>query len=183
MVFFGECRDTRRLLSSNLPDMEIHFRLPSKNIPNLHDRYGEIIERISDLIPGLTRNKANRIVMATNELVSNALKYRVLDSKVYVKISVYGGQIVIEVHNSVDIPVKHGFIRYLVTLFESDLDRVYIKQIDHLVENPDIASAKLGLVSVLRDCQCDLGYVVNDYEKGGTRVTAYAHLVLESMDA
>lgn len=179
MVFFGECREARKLLAESHPDLEIHFRLPSKNVPNLHDRYGQIVDQLSTILPSLTRNKSNRIIMATNELVSNALKYRVQDSKIYVKISVYGSEIIVEVHNSVGLPVKHGFIRYLVTLFESDLDRVYIKQIDHLVENPDAISAKLGLVSVLRDCQCDLGYVINDYEKGGTRVTAYARIILE----
>ena len=177
MVFFGECTEARRL-SQKPSDMEIKFRVPSRTIPDLHTKYAEIISQLGLVIPAIDANTSNRIRVVMNELVVNAMKYRSEQTIVYAKVSVYGDHLVIEVSNRVAPPVKHVFIRYLMTLFASDLDKVYIKQIEHLVEDPDSYSSKIGLITVLRDCKVDLGYMVND-EVRGTRIVALAYVSLK----
>lgn len=183
MIFFGDGFDIYELSQTPEPDMEIHFRIPSRYMTDLQGRYGEVIAELGKHVKFLTKDQAYRVVMTTNELISNALKYREGDSRVFVKVALHHGVLVIEVHNNISKVIRHGFIRYISTLFESNLDKLYINQVEYLADNDDADRARLGLITVLKDCSVDLGYAMSNNDKAITRVMALARLYLENDNA
>lgn len=179
MMIFGDCVETREILEKSKPDLELHFRLPSTGvIPDLHGRYGDIVAKINECIGHLDANEENRVVMVINELVANALKYRERDTKIYVKVSVYGDCLIVEVHNTI-VPVEKSHLaKFLITVMHYDLNEAYYRQIEYLTDHPDETRARLGVITILRDCDARLGYIIDEHV-GSDRVVAYAMIDLE----
>lgn len=178
MIGFGEYVEARQIFDYISHDMEMHFRLPCREIRDLKDHYGTIIAQVAKYAGSVDDDAENRIVMSINELIHNALKYRSSCTSIFVRIVILGDKLAIEVHNTVDQPTKFRFIRYLATLFNADLDQMYYNQIHYLSEHPDSDRASVGLITLLKDYGTQLGYIANESDNK-CRIIAYALVTLE----
>lgn len=176
ITYFGDYAHSKFIIDNGQPDLEIRFRLPSRIVPDLHGRYGEIVARLNNFLGILDINAENRVVMTINELVSNALKYRIDTTKIYVKIALYHGNLVVEVHNTVDTATHNEFFQFITLVLAGDLDVLYFKRIQYLIDNSDAEKGQLGIVTIMRECMARLGYCCDDLEDGTKRIVAYACL-------
>ena len=179
MIGLGDYKEAKLFSEMTDHDIEIHFRLPSRNVKDLQEKYGEIIADLSKYVVDMTPDLSNLIIMSINELVYNALKYRVDGTKVFVRIILSKGKFLVEVHNNITDVTKNRFIKYLCTLFTSDYDQLYYNQIHYLAHTPDAERACIGLLTLLRDFKTQLGYEVNEFNDKNIRVIAYALLQIK----
>ncbi|MGK7929736.1 MAG: DUF6272 family protein [Spirulina sp.] len=121
----------------------------------------------SDEDPKSTRRKKHTkgaVTYVANELLENAMKFNNNDIFDYrVRFGIYFVEdpeikVVLFVTNSINADRVSKFKAFIKDLLETDLDELYIRQIEKSAEDENAEASGLGLITMINDHQAKLGW-------------------------
>ncbi len=109
------------------------------------------------------RETKGTVSFVANELLENAMKFNLKNSKCTVKFGIHFLEdsetiAVIFTTNSVDIDAAEKFQTFIQKLLNSDLEVFYMEQIEASAEDENVEMSGLGFLTMINDYEARLGW-------------------------
>lgn len=97
----------------------------------------------------------DKVLVATNELLSNALSYASMASDVVYELLLDERNVIIEVENEV-IPTRLDMLRAHLERLDADPEAAYMEELQRSLSSDALRRAHLGLARVVHEAEMDL---------------------------
>ncbi|PPS45173.1 DUF6272 family protein [Chroococcidiopsis sp. TS-821] len=94
-----------------------------------------------------------------NELLENAMKFNHESSApISIQLHLHSDKIIFVISNSISLQQVDDFQSYIKTLLTSDVEELYISQLEKNTEEENPTTSGLGLLTILNDYKAKLGW-------------------------
>lgn len=106
-----------------------------------------------------------------NELLENAMKFNYENSiPISIQLHLQSDKIIFVISNSISLQQVDDFQLYIQTLLTSDLEELYISQLEKSAEDENSQSSGLGLLTIINDYQAKLGWKFEQYKDDANQI-------------